>query len=128
MGIFFGKCIQDGHHVDMPLSRPFLKLLCHGDVEDNIITTSYRKSPTKQHSPVSASTAAKLTPWYSGLLTHDDLTLMDPVRADFLQQLSDLSTRKMALLENEELSVEERTIRLQELTLDNSGAKVEDLW
>ena len=157
MGTFFAKCIQDSRLVDMPLSRPFLKLMCCGDVVDNVVT-SYRESlshhdtsltdtpspdddltpteetekeliydpPKKQRS--SASTVANTTPWYAGLLTRDDFVLVDPVRARFLQQLAELSTRKMALLADEELSAEERNNRLQELTLDDSGAKVEDLW
>ena len=32
MGTFLAKCIQDGRIVDMPFSRPFLKMLCMGEV------------------------------------------------------------------------------------------------
>ena len=31
-GILLAKCLQDGRLIDMPLSRPFLKLICMGEV------------------------------------------------------------------------------------------------
>ena len=154
MGTFFAKCIQDSRLVDIPLSRPFLKMMCCGDVVDNV-ATSYRElltmhdtsvtetpadddltpteetekeliydPPKKQQSVV---TVADSAPWYAGLLTQDDFILVDPVRAKFLQQLYDLSARKMALLADKELSAEERNNRLQELTLDDPTVRVEDL-
>jgi E3 ubiquitin-protein ligase HECTD1 len=159
MGTFFAKCIQDSRLVDMPLSRPFLKLMCCGDVVDNV-ATSYRESlahhdtsltevvssppdddltPTEESEKeliyeaprkrASASTVAECvsTPWYTGLLTQDDFLLVEPVRARFLQQLIDLAARKAALMADDQLSVEERNNRLQQLTLDEAGTKVEDL-
>ena len=42
MGIFFAKCIQDSRLVDIPLSLPFLKVMCSGDVVDNV-SQSYRE-------------------------------------------------------------------------------------
>ena len=42
MGILFAKCIQDSRLVDIPLSQPFLKLICSGDVVDNV-SQSYRE-------------------------------------------------------------------------------------
>ena len=42
MGIFFAKCIQDTRLVDLPLSKPLLKLMCMGDVVDNV-SQSYRE-------------------------------------------------------------------------------------
>lgn len=43
LGIFLGKTLQDNRLVDLPLSRPFLKLMCHGEfanVKDRGLTTS----------------------------------------------------------------------------------------
>jgi E3 ubiquitin-protein ligase HECTD1 len=34
MGSLFAKCIQDGRLVDIPLSRPLLKMMCGGDSAD----------------------------------------------------------------------------------------------
>lgn len=31
-GILLAKCLQDNRLIDMPLSRPFLKLMCMGEV------------------------------------------------------------------------------------------------
>ena len=42
MGVFFAKCIQDNRLVDIPLSTPFLKLMCMGDVVDNV-SQNYRE-------------------------------------------------------------------------------------
>lgn len=33
LGIFLAKCIQDNRLVDLPLSQPFFKLLCMGDIK-----------------------------------------------------------------------------------------------
>ncbi|TNM95715.1 hypothetical protein fugu_016798 [Takifugu bimaculatus] len=35
LGIFLAKCIQDNRLVDLPLSQPFFKLLCMGDIKSN---------------------------------------------------------------------------------------------
>ena len=32
LGTLLAKCLQDGRLIDLPLSRPFLKLLCMGEV------------------------------------------------------------------------------------------------
>ena len=36
VGTLFAKCIQDGRLVDIPLSRPLLKLMCGGDLSDAV--------------------------------------------------------------------------------------------
>ena len=46
MGTFFAKCIQDSRLVDLPLSRPLLKLMCSGDVVDNV-SQNYRELLTR---------------------------------------------------------------------------------
>ncbi len=46
MGTFFAKCIQDSRLVDIPLSRPLLKLMCGGDVVDNV-SQNYRELLTR---------------------------------------------------------------------------------
>lgn len=42
MGTLCAKCIQDCRLIDIPLSLPLLKLLCMGDVVDNV-SQSYRE-------------------------------------------------------------------------------------
>lgn len=33
LGVFLAKVLQDNRLVDLPLSQPFLKLMCHGDIQ-----------------------------------------------------------------------------------------------
>lgn len=35
LGIFLAKCVQDNRLVDLPLSQPFFKLLCMGDIKSS---------------------------------------------------------------------------------------------
>lgn len=158
MGTFFAKCIQDSRLVDIPLSRPLLKLMCSGDVVDNV-SQNYRElltrlpseefggldsgevTPTedmdkelildppkhKLRSQGSMTASMCTAPWYAGLLNHGDFELVDPHRARFLQQLRDLVSRKQAILGNPSLTEEEKNNRLQQLTIGNPPAKLEDL-
>lgn len=160
LGIFFAKCIQDNRLVDIPLSRPFLKLLCMGDVVDNV-SQNYRELLTRRPSEdldsprsddstptedmdkelildppkpryrsqisCTSTTSTVGTPWYAGLLTHEDFELVDPHRARFMRHLRDLSARKAALMARSELTEEEKHNSLQQLTLDNPPVRLEDL-
>ncbi|XP_015248026.1 PREDICTED: E3 ubiquitin-protein ligase HECTD1 [Cyprinodon variegatus] len=47
LGIFLAKCIQDNRLVDLPVSQPFFKLLCMGDIKANMSKLLYqsRSSP-----------------------------------------------------------------------------------
>ena len=36
LGVFLAKVLQDNRLVDLPLSRPFLKLMCRGDITNNV--------------------------------------------------------------------------------------------
>ena len=49
IGTLFAKCVQDNRLVDIPLSRPFLKLMCMGDVVDNV-SQNYRELLTRRPS------------------------------------------------------------------------------
>lgn len=148
MGTFFAKCIQDGRLVDMPLSLPFLKLICMGDVVDNVsqgyrevlyqqLDDSFRSVPDEDVTPTeepghrrstSCSSMASSGPaWYAGLLNEDDFELVDPHRARFLKQLRTLANQKQSILANAELSEAERQSRLSALTLENPPVPLEDL-
>lgn len=160
MGTFFAKCIQDSRLVDIPLSRPFLKLMCMGDVVDNV-SQSYRQllyrrhavdtfpdspqppadddltpteesekeliydPPKKQRHMSSAVSASGV--WYAGLLSHDDFMLVEPHRARFLQQLLELAARKHNIVNDKQLTDQQRNCKLQQLTLTEPPVKVEDL-
>ncbi|XP_034015677.1 E3 ubiquitin-protein ligase HECTD1 isoform X3 [Thalassophryne amazonica] len=47
LGVFLAKCIQDNRLVDLPVSQPFFKLLCMGDIKSNMSKLLYqsRASP-----------------------------------------------------------------------------------
>lgn len=158
MGMFFAKCIQDSRIVDLPLSRPLLKMLCMGDVADHIShhlrdfstwhdwDSSSVKSPcadddltpTENTSRDPILDLPKIKPslsvpnlgggnqWYAGLLTPDDFELVDPHRARFLDQLRNLSARRQEIL-NISLDEKQKATELENLTLDNSAVKLEDL-
>nr|CAD7452850.1 unnamed protein product [Timema tahoe] len=36
LGVFLAKVLQDNRLVDLPLSQPFLKLMCHGEIQNNV--------------------------------------------------------------------------------------------
>ncbi|XP_028825026.1 E3 ubiquitin-protein ligase HECTD1 isoform X7 [Denticeps clupeoides] len=42
LGIFLAKCIQDNRLVDLPISQPFFKLLCMGDIKSNMSKLLYQ--------------------------------------------------------------------------------------
>ena len=69
IGVFFAKCIQDSRLVDIPLSRPLLKLLCMGDVSD-AVSQNYRELLYwRDVSPEDLAIAERSPP-----ATDDDLT------------------------------------------------------
>ncbi|XP_028293111.1 E3 ubiquitin-protein ligase HECTD1 isoform X2 [Gouania willdenowi] len=50
LGIFLAKCIQDSRLVDLPVSPPFFKLLCMGDIKSNMSKLLYAPRRSPQHS------------------------------------------------------------------------------
>lgn len=50
LGIFLAKCIQDNRLVDLPISQPFFKLLCMGDIKSNMSKLLYQ-SRSSPHDP-----------------------------------------------------------------------------
>jgi len=67
------------------------------------------------------------SPWYTSLLTIDDLMVVDPNRAKFLVHLQEMIAEKQAILGDDDLSDEEKkTRKLGELNLgeDHHGAKI----
>ena len=82
MGIFLAKSLQDQRLVDLPFSFPFLKILC--SYHENKHQCSLDEN--------SNSNAFDL----ENLLSLNDLTLIDPHRAELLIQLStQIESRKL---------------------------------
>jgi E3 ubiquitin-protein ligase HECTD1 len=123
MGIFIAKSLQDQRLIDMPLSYPFLKIICAYKEESSSSSSSDRPklddlldttSSSTAHHVASDTTessadidASKL--YLDGLLTLDDLCLIDPHRGNLLKQLK--------------TAIDERGDRDEEIYIELNGAK-----
>ncbi|XP_073782902.1 E3 ubiquitin-protein ligase HECTD1 isoform X13 [Danio rerio] len=148
LGIFLAKCIQDNRLVDLPISQPFFKLLCMGDIKSNMSKLLYQtRGESDCHFSEIQSEASteegqdtysvgsfdedsksefildppkpKPPAWYHGILTWEDFELVNPHRALFLKELKALSVKRRQILGNKSLSEDEKNTRLQDLMLKN---------
>uniref|UniRef100_A0A914ZV22 E3 ubiquitin-protein ligase n=10 Tax=Parascaris univalens TaxID=6257 RepID=A0A914ZV22_PARUN len=105
LGIFLAKVLQDGRLVDLPLSRPFLKLLVAPSVVEN------KRAELKD------------------VLTLDDLEEVSPMKGRVLKELSSLVHRKRAVESDEHTDRDAKRRRIENLTLIINGneCRVEDL-
>lgn len=80
-------------------------------------------------SSTSLSSTNEAQSWFSGILTREDMTVVDTHRGQFLQGLYDLVCRRDGILNNDSLTEEQKQLKISELTLDQEagGVKVEDL-
>jgi E3 ubiquitin-protein ligase HECTD1 len=65
---------------------------------------------------------------FSGYLSKADLELVDPARGSFLRSLDELAERKKQILDDARLSVEEKRLKIANLTFvpPSSGGESED--
>lgn len=137
LGIFIAKVLQDGRLVDLPLSRPFFKLLCSGEFgsevrersrgdrvatplsEEDLMVSSYISQESEKEMeldpPKYRVTEAK--PWYSGILNIEDLMEIDPPRARFLHQLQELAAQKRHILHDNSLSESDKLRQVSDFGL-----------
>lgn len=164
LGIFLAKCLQDTRMVDLPLSQPFLKLMCstemdpsggsgpcspessskdsdiipmdlpfHASLEDIpelISDLSLESNEEKSDAYAEDPPKPRSRGWFYGILTWEDLELIDPHRAHFLRQLQDLVDRKKLILKDKQLTEEAKKNAIQNLALDNPSGlpiRLEDL-
>ncbi|XP_067009629.1 E3 ubiquitin-protein ligase HECTD1 isoform X3 [Anabrus simplex] len=152
LGVFLAKVLQDNRLVDLPLSQPFLKLMCHGEIQNNIneriglISGSRRINMAEEDvmmsSYISEESEKELEldppklypedskPWFHSILGSDDLAEVDPVRGRFLHQLQELVARKARIIQDNTLSCEARAHQIQNLALVPSSGpivRLEDL-
>ncbi|KAK9875534.1 hypothetical protein WA026_007922 [Henosepilachna vigintioctopunctata] len=96
LGVFLAKVLQDNRLVDLPLSRSFLKLMCHGETlnavnerigfagyrkatKDDIITSSLISEESEkelEQDPPKPSVEGR-KPWYANVLDEEDLYDID---------------------------------------------------
>uniref|UniRef100_A0A7N6AS49 E3 ubiquitin-protein ligase n=1 Tax=Anabas testudineus TaxID=64144 RepID=A0A7N6AS49_ANATE len=135
LGVFLAKCIQDNRLVDLPISQPFFKLLCMGDIKSNMSKLLYQSRSSPQESQETYSVGSfdedsksefimdppkpKPPAWYHGILTWDDFQLVNPHRASFLKEVKELAVKRRQILTSKSLSEDEKNTRLQDLMLRN---------
>ncbi|XP_045592410.2 E3 ubiquitin-protein ligase HECTD1 isoform X16 [Procambarus clarkii] len=152
LGIFLAKTLQDNRLVDLPLSRPFLKLMCHGEfanvkdrgiagsstkprglsslpLEEDLMTSSIISEESEKELELDPPKYRVLDtqPWFSGLLTLEDVCEVDPERGTFMQQLKSLVSIKQQILSDTILSEDDKRLQLHNLALpttpDTQGAE-----
>lgn len=123
LGVFLAKVLQDNRLVDLPLSRPFLKLMCHGDITNNVNekigltgVTQESMSSSMSSSFISeegendaAYSSLEPSPWYAGLLDIEDLVLVDPVRGEFLKEIQTATAKRDRTYSDGRSSADEET-------------------
>ncbi|XP_034174379.1 ubiquitin fusion-degradation 4-like isoform X7 [Osmia lignaria lignaria] len=127
LGVFLAKVLQDNRLVDLPLSRPFLKLMCHGDITNNVNEkiglsgiTQESMSSSMSSSFISEEGETDVTyssleppPWYSGLLDIEDLVFVDPVRGEFLKEIqASVAKRDRSLSDSHNTTDEETSLNI----------------
>lgn len=148
LGVFLAKVLQDNRLVDLPLSQSFLKLMCHGEIQ-NTVNERIGFAGTKRVNDEDVMTSSLISeesekeleldppkiavedkkPWYSGILNYEDLYDIDPIRATFLKQIQELVRRKQKIMQDHNLSAESKAHQIQNLSLNHSSGPVllEDL-
>ncbi|XP_075469292.1 E3 ubiquitin-protein ligase HECTD1 isoform X7 [Ascaphus truei] len=148
LGVFLAKCIQDNRLVDLPISKPFFRLMCMGDIKSNMSKLLYAsRGEDSEHCTESQSEAStedghdalsvgsfeedsksefildppkpKPPAWFQGILTWEDFELVNPHRACFLRDIRELAVKRRHILGNRSLSEDEKNTQLQELVLKN---------
>ncbi|XP_074030517.1 ubiquitin fusion-degradation 4-like isoform X4 [Leptinotarsa decemlineata] len=148
LGVLLAKILQDNRLVDLPLSKSFLKLMCHGDIqntvnerigfagnkkvaEEDVMTSSFISEESEKELELDPPKiiVEEKRPWYSSILGEEDLYEIDPIRANFMKQIRDLIKQKQKILQDHSLSPESRAHQIQNLCLNYSSGSVllEDL-
>ncbi|XP_028141816.2 E3 ubiquitin-protein ligase HECTD1 isoform X2 [Diabrotica virgifera virgifera] len=148
LGVFLAKVLQDNRLVDLPLSSSFLKLMCHGEiqntvnerigfagvkktVEEDIMTSSFISEESEKELELDPPKIImeEKRPWYYNILGEEDLYDIDPIRASFLKQIREIIKQKQKILQDHTLSPEQRSHQVQNLCLNHSSGPVllEDL-
>jgi hypothetical protein len=108
MGIYFAKCLLDKYLIDMPLSIPFLQLICTKPKSSN-----------------------ETTAWFDGILDINDLTIIEPLRGKFFLQLYELIEKRNRILSDDRTTAQEKAMRCSKLTIENDrheSIELEQLW
>lgn len=142
LGVFLAKVLQDGRLVDLPLSKSFLQLLCHNKILSNTRKLSQLTAKTSDDIMASsimseesdrdiADTFSRLllhefpeSSWYDGVLTHENIQEIDPIRAEFLQNLQEIVQEKQYIESNDSLSADEKWELINAIKLQTKSGAV----
>ena len=143
LGVFIAKVLQDGRLVDLPLSNSFLQLLCHNKTLSKVrVPHAVKPNEDPMTSSVMseesdfAETFSKMIvseynekTWYEGILSHENLVEIDPIRAQFIQELMELVQQKLTIEQSDSLSPSEKLEKIDNLRLKTKTGLVaiEDL-
>ncbi|XP_015591532.2 E3 ubiquitin-protein ligase HECTD1 isoform X2 [Cephus cinctus] len=141
LGVFLAKVLQDNRLVDLPLSRPFLKLMCRGDITNNVnerigltgVTQDSMSSSmassfiSEEGEPEAPYASLEPIPWYNGILDIDDLALVDPVRGEFLKEMQNISSKRDRTLSDGISSADEMQDTLRITHPSGTSVAIEDL-
>jgi hypothetical protein len=103
MGIYFAKCLLDKYLIDMPLSIPFLKLLCIKEKDNND----------------------------DEILDFNDLIDIEPTRGKFFQKLHELIDKKNKIMNDTKKTNVEKRFLCAQLKVENDQHEpvdLEHLW
>ncbi|PIK60002.1 putative E3 ubiquitin-protein ligase HECTD1 isoform X1 [Apostichopus japonicus] len=110
-------------------SFPWISLYLE-DIPELISDLSLEPSESKSDTYAEDPPKLRSRGWFYGILTWEDLELIDPHRAHFLRQLQDLVDRKKMILKDKRLTEEDKQNEIQNLALDNPSGlpiRLEDL-
>lgn len=142
LGVFLAKVLQDNRLVDLPLSRPFLKLMCRGDISNNVNEKIGLTGGVTQESMSSSMSSSFISeegendaaystlepcPWYAGLLDVEDLVEVDPVRGEFLREIQNAITKRDRTFSDGPSSAYEEITSLYITHPSGTSVAIEDL-
>ncbi|KAG8035223.1 hypothetical protein G9C98_001713 [Cotesia typhae] len=138
LGVFLAKVLQDNRLVDLPLSRSFLKLMCRGDIANNVnekigltgvtqesISSSMASSFISEEGETDGLNSLEPSPWYDGILDIEDLVMVDPVRGEFLKEIQAVASRRERTISEGCSSSDEDVIRINHPS--GTSVAIEDL-
>uniref|UniRef100_A0A5K3F7D1 E3 ubiquitin-protein ligase n=1 Tax=Mesocestoides corti TaxID=53468 RepID=A0A5K3F7D1_MESCO len=144
MGIAVAKCLQDNRLIDLPLSKPFTKLISRygsirriGNTEGSQLEVEFARlahtEASQERIDLSADPLlfAEHTKgsrhWLTGLLDFNDFALLQPERARLFRQFSDLLKRFQRIRETCPPDDQFLKQRMDNAAIEVLGCTVDDL-
>jgi len=108
LGVFLAKVLQDNRLVDLPLSRPFLKLMCRGDISNNV-NEKIGLTGVTQESMSSSMSSSFISEEGENDAAYSSLEPWDPVRGEFLKEIQNAITKRDRTFSDNPSSANEET-------------------